>query len=93
MLHRLILKVTKFQAPPPKRLGTVGKSILGAIVPPMSNRVKLAFSPSTVVGRGWHNESGGVKYKSRVTFLSMSCQPINFDKELAFVSYSNPLGI
>ena len=29
MLHRLILKVTKFQLPPPKRLGTVVKDILG----------------------------------------------------------------
>ena len=29
MLHRLILKVTKFQLPPPKRLGTVVKNILG----------------------------------------------------------------
>ena len=38
MLNRLILKVTKFQLPPPKRLGTVVKNILGA--PPMSNRVK-----------------------------------------------------
>ena len=29
MLHRLILEVTKFQIPPPKRLGTVVKNILG----------------------------------------------------------------
>ena len=34
MLHRLILKVTKFQLPPPKRLSTVVKNILGAIMPP-----------------------------------------------------------
>ena len=34
MLNRLILKVTKFQLPPPKRLGTVVKNILGAIIPP-----------------------------------------------------------
>ena len=41
MLNRLILKVTKFQLPPPKRLGTVVKNIWGAIMaPPMSNRVK-----------------------------------------------------
>ena len=44
MLNRLILKVTKFQLPPPKRLGTVLKNILGAIMPPnMSNRVKTRF--------------------------------------------------
>ena len=29
MPHRLILKFTKFQLPPPKRLGTVVKNILG----------------------------------------------------------------
>ena len=29
MLNRLILKVTKFQLPPPKRLGTVVKNIFG----------------------------------------------------------------
>ena len=29
MPHRLILKVTKFQLPPPKRLSTVVKNILG----------------------------------------------------------------
>ena len=34
MLHRLILKVTKFQLPRPKRLGTVVENILGAIMPP-----------------------------------------------------------
>ena len=44
MLHRLILKVTKFQLPPPKRLSTVVKNILGGrhAPPPMSNRVKQA---------------------------------------------------
>ena len=39
MLHRLILKVIKFQLPPPKRLSTVVKNILGGHHPPMSNRV------------------------------------------------------
>ena len=34
MLNRLILKVTKFQLPPTKRLGTVVKNILGAIMAP-----------------------------------------------------------
>ena len=43
MLNRLILKVTKFYPPPPKHLGTVVKNILGAIMPPMSNRVKQFF--------------------------------------------------
>ena len=37
MLHRLILKVTKFQLLLPKRLSTVVKNILGG--PPMPNRV------------------------------------------------------
>ena len=42
MLNRLILKVTKFQPPLPKSLGTVVKNILGAIMPPMSNRLNPA---------------------------------------------------
>ena len=43
MPHRLILKVTKFQLSPPKRLGTVVKNILGAHhgPSPMSNRVNI----------------------------------------------------
>ena len=44
MRHRLILKVTKFQIPPPKRLNTMVQNILGGIMPPppphMLNRVK-----------------------------------------------------
>ena len=45
MLNRLILKVTKFQLPPLKRLGTVVKNILGGhhAPPPMSNRVNSYF--------------------------------------------------
>ena len=40
MLHRLILKVAKFQLLPPKRLSTVVKNNWGASCsPPMSNRV------------------------------------------------------
>ena len=39
MLNRLILKVTKFQLPPAKRLGTVVKNILRDHHGPMSNRV------------------------------------------------------
>ena len=46
MQNRLILKVTKFQLPPPTRLGTVVKNILGAIIPPMSNRVKSQYKPN-----------------------------------------------
>ena len=45
MVHRLILKVNKFQLPPAKRLGTVVKNILGDHhAPPMSNRVKVTLS-------------------------------------------------
>ena len=43
MLHKLILKVTKFQLCPPKGLGTVVNDIFGghhAPPPPMLNRVK-----------------------------------------------------
>ena len=31
MIHRLILKVTKFQLSPPKRLSTVVKNVLGSL--------------------------------------------------------------
>ena len=45
MLHRLILKVKKFQLPPPNRLVTVVKNMSGAIMPlpppPMSDRVNV----------------------------------------------------
>ena len=47
MPHRLVLKVTKFQLPPLKSLGTVVKNIFGghhAPPPPMSNRVKQHFA-------------------------------------------------
>ena len=41
MLHKLILKVTKFQLCPPKGLGTVVSDIFGGHhAPPMLNRVK-----------------------------------------------------
>ena len=41
MIHILILKVTKFQLPPGKRLSTVIKNILGGMMPPMSNSVEV----------------------------------------------------
>ena len=44
MLNRLILKATKFQLPPPKRLGTVVKNILGrhhAPLPPSQIGLRL----------------------------------------------------
>ena len=67
MLNRLLLKVTKFQLPPPKHLGTVVKNILGAIMPPpMSNRVK-AYSQElcsyTVSNR--QSFAGNWKYTSQ----------------------------
>ena len=40
MVHRLILKVTKFQFPPPKRLRTAVKTFSGGHH--ASNRVKLS---------------------------------------------------
>ena len=43
MVDSLILKVTKFQLPPPERLSTVVKNILGGhhAPPPMSNRINI----------------------------------------------------
>ena len=50
MLHRLILKVRKFQLPTPiKRLSTVVKNILGAIMHPMSNRVKQSIKEKHIL--------------------------------------------
>ena len=66
MLHRLILKVTKFQFPPPKRLGTVGRNMWGKHhAPPMSNRVKKSFQKHLKMRDGWvktkviHTGEGG----------------------------------
>ena len=54
MLNRLILKVTKFQLPPPKHLGTVVKNILGGHHgPPMSNRVKGGVDTLTTPVIDW----------------------------------------
>ena len=41
MLNRLILKVTKFLLPPPKRLGTLVKNILGGHQPPPPCQIGL----------------------------------------------------
>ena len=45
MLHRLILKVTKFQLPPPTRLGTVVEKILGGpSCPPPPCQIELRMT-------------------------------------------------
>ena len=53
MLHRLILKVAKFQLLPPKRLDTMVKNTLGGhhAPPPMSNRVKKNYSEDKKNGK------------------------------------------
>ena len=58
MLNRLILKVAKFQLPPPKRLGTVVKNILGGPSWPLpkSNRVKPFLQLSSAIFL-WHEMS------------------------------------
>ena len=48
MLIRLILKVTKFQFPSPKRLGTVVKNILGGIMAPLPCQIKLRMADGLV---------------------------------------------
>ena len=49
MLHRLILKVTRFQLSPPKRLNTVVKNMGGGgIMAPMSNKVKDVYGRSAI---------------------------------------------
>ena len=43
MLHRLILKVTKFQLPPPERLSTVVKNILPSCQTGLTDPQKMAL--------------------------------------------------
>ena len=53
MLHRLVLKSTKFQLPRPKRLSTVVKNILGGHHAPMSNKVNGFIDIKTVLPKGF----------------------------------------
>ena len=55
MLNRLILKVTKFQLPPPKRLGTVVKNILGGhhAPPPQCQIGSSLWSSTTLIYWPW----------------------------------------
>ena len=55
MLNRLILKVTKFQLPPPKRLGTVVKNISW---PPMSSRVNQTSQSHSPAARSFIQKLG-----------------------------------
>ena len=75
MLHRLILKVKKFQLPPPNRLSTVVKNMSGAIMPtPMSDRVNVihlrpvpVYRISTfvfLVLKGHFNQSRAFKFQN-----------------------------
>ena len=68
MLNRLILKVTNFQLPPPTRLDTVVKNILGTIMPPppMSNRVNCKNSRVGRSDLGAQKDTEGFeKFQSR----------------------------
>ena len=53
MLHRLILKVTKLQLSPPKRLSTAVKNILGGIMrtPPPPCQIGLRHEKQSQLGR------------------------------------------
>ena len=75
MLNRLILKVNKFQLPPPKRLSTVVKNILGGhhAPPPMSNRVKTQLL-----------DIDTIKYDSNTAF---HCETWSFSQGISFCYY------
>ena len=71
MLHRLILKVTKFQLSPRKRLDTVVKNILGGnhAPPPMSNRAKTRRA---VIIHLEYSEKGPSRQYNISTFQQLS---------------------
>ena len=62
MLNRLILKVTKFQLPPPKRLGTVVKNILGATMVPDGPPCQIGLKSPLL--QGSEKELCDLKWKS-----------------------------
>ena len=74
MLHRLVLKVTKFQLPPPKLLSIVVKNIFlgGGMMTPMSNRVNSNVS---LFGIRW---GGGEVGGGRLPFAALSDAPVTF---------------
>ena len=77
MLHRLILKVTKFQLLPPKRLGTVIQNISGghhAPSPLMSNRVKA-----------WNNLDSTIRNLPNISQFKKAPQQLIRPKKEAFL--------
>ena len=66
MLNRLMLKVTKFQVPPPKRLGTVVKNILGSSWPPPPFQIELTgirfHGPTSCLHRNDDNDHEKATY-------------------------------
>ena len=65
MLHRLILKVAKFQLHPPKRLGTVVKNILGAIMPPTCQIGLIYFNKSYCLEITFDGIQNRIKHEDR----------------------------
>ena len=81
MLHRFILKVTKFQFPKfPKRLSTVVKNILGTIMP-LPCQIGLNINPSCTKVFGTYTfdlQKGGWGV-SRPPMISKTVDSTNFN--------------
>ena len=61
MLNRLIFKVTKFQLPPPKHLGTMVKNIFGGHHAPSSCQIGLKSVAKNIAEDILFNESPDLK--------------------------------
>ena len=71
MLNRLILKVTNFQLPPPKHLGTL------AIMPPsMSNRVNDLKGKKKYWFWGLHVKQGEKQLKDNILITDFFCETV-----------------
>ena len=72
ILNRLILKVTKFQLPPLKRLGTVVKNILGGHAP---CQIGLKYYGGHQSEKHWQNHSTKAVFKVKnkeIVYISQS---------------------
>ena len=82
-----MLKVTRFQLPPPKRLSTVIKTFFwkgggGGMMPPMSNRVKKA-----------RHESTTLMYQNEILQETCDYQVLSEDHQLFLITFKTGLSM
>ena len=88
MLHRLILKITKCQVPPPKSLGTVGKNILGAIMcppPPCQLGLKVNLDDVKHIEKDKPDIKSEKEYKQDIEMIKTKpyMNEITYEEEIA----------